>query len=114
MADHNNTHNSHGQERHEHGSLKSYIIGYIISIVLTIIPLVVVLNDMMDRTATITVIMVTAALQFLVQLIFFMHIRDGEQPRWNMITVIFGVLMLLTIVIGSIWIMGNNQIGMKM
>ncbi|NGZ77842.1 cytochrome o ubiquinol oxidase subunit IV [Saccharibacillus alkalitolerans] len=114
MADHNNTHNSHGGERHEHGSVKSYVIGYIISIILTIIPLVVVMNDMMGRTATIAVIMVTATLQFLVQLVFFMHIRDGEQPRWNAITLVFGILILLTIVIGSIWIMGNNQIGMRM
>lgn len=107
MAQHN-AHDSHGHE--QHGSLKSYVIGFILSIVLTIIPLVVVLNDMMGKTGTMIVILGTAALQFVVQLFFFMHIRETEKPRWNVMTLIFGLLMMLTIVIGSIWIMLNNAV----
>ncbi|MFE6078599.1 cytochrome o ubiquinol oxidase subunit IV [Paenibacillus sp. NPDC057886] len=107
MAEHN-SHESHGHE--QHGSLKSYVIGFILSIVLTIIPLVVVLNDMMGRTGTVAVVLVTAAFQFVVQLFFFMHIRETEKPRWNVMALIFGLLMMLTIVIGSIWIMLNNAV----
>lgn len=107
MAEHN-AHDSHGHE--QHGSLKSYVVGFILSIVLTIIPLVVVLNDMMGKTGTMAVILGTAALQFVVQLFFFMHIRETEKPRWNVMALIFGLLMMLTIVIGSIWIMLNNAV----
>jgi len=103
-----NAHDSHGHE--QHGSLKSYVVGFILSIVLTIIPLVVVLNDMMGKTGTMVVILGTAALQFVVQLFFFMHIRETEKPRWNVMALIFGLLMMLTIVIGSIWIMLNNAV----
>ena len=101
---------SHEETSHAHGSLKSYIIGFVLSIVLTIIPLVAVLNDMFNKSTTIAVILVTAALQFLVQLLFFMHLREEDKPRYNSISLIFAVLLLLTIVIGSIWIMTYNQV----
>lgn len=107
MAEHN-SHDSHAHE--QHGSMKSYVIGFILSIVLTIIPLVVVLNDMMGRTGTMVVILVMAALQFVVQLFFFMHIRETGKPRWNVMALIFGLLIMLTIVLGSIWIMLNNAV----
>ncbi|MBR2563684.1 MAG: cytochrome o ubiquinol oxidase subunit IV [Paenibacillus sp.] len=107
MAEHN-AHDSHGHE--QHGSVKSYVIGFILSIVLTIIPLVVVLNDILNRTGTMAIILGAAALQFMVQLFFFMHIRETGKPRWNVMALIFGLLMMLTIVIGSIWIMLNNAV----
>jgi len=107
-----NQHHSHEESSHTHGSLKSYIIGFVLSIVLTIIPLVAVLNDMFNKSTTIIVILVTAVLQFLVQLLFFMHIREEDKPRYNLVSLIFAILILLTIVIGSIWIMTYNQVAM--
>ncbi|MUT67901.1 cytochrome o ubiquinol oxidase subunit IV [Paenibacillus sp. NEAU-GSW1] len=105
-----NAHNSH--DSHEsHGSMKSYVIGFLLSIVLTILPLVVVMNDMMSRTATVVFILIMAALQFIVQLFFFMHIREDKKPHYNVISLIFGLVILVTIVGGSIWIMAYNVIG---
>ncbi|GED68433.1 cytochrome o ubiquinol oxidase subunit IV [Brevibacillus reuszeri] len=101
-------HENHG-DHHNHGSLKSYVIGFILSIVLTIIPLVLVMNQMMSKTATLITIMVMAILQFVIQLFFFMHIREGEKPRYNVQTLILGLVIVLTIVLGSIWIMTFNK-----
>jgi len=100
----------HNDESHSHGSLKSYVLGFILSIVLTVIPLVAVLNNMFSKQATIVVILITAILQLLVQLLFFMHLREEEKPRYNLISLIFAILLLLTIVIGSIWIMTYNTV----
>jgi cytochrome o ubiquinol oxidase subunit IV len=98
-------------DNHEsHGSLKSYVIGFVLSLVLTIIPLVVVLNDMVEGTAAMVVLLVTAVLQFVVQLIFFMHLREEQKPRWNLMALLLGIFILLTIVIGSIWIMTYNTV----
>ncbi|MFE5318710.1 cytochrome o ubiquinol oxidase subunit IV [Paenibacillus sp. NPDC056579] len=104
--------NSHGQHSHSgsHGSLKSYVIGFILSIVLTIIPLVVILNGMFSETARIAIILLMAILQFAVQLVFFMHLKEGENARWNIMALILGIIILLTIVAGSIWIMTYNQV----
>jgi len=104
MANHTN-HSSHAES---HGSLKSYVIGFILSIVLTIIPLVLVMNPLFSKTGTIIAIMIMAVLQFVIQLFFFMHIREGEKPRWNVQTLILGLVIVLTIVAGSIWIMAFN------
>ncbi|WP_432776305.1 cytochrome o ubiquinol oxidase subunit IV [Brevibacillus gelatini] len=100
-------HQNHGD--HNHGSLKSYVIGFILSIVLTIIPLVLVMNQMMEKTALVITILVMAILQFVVQLFFFMHIREGEKPRYNVQTLILGLVIVFTIVAGSIWIMMFNK-----
>ncbi|TBL71045.1 cytochrome o ubiquinol oxidase subunit IV [Paenibacillus thalictri] len=104
----NNT-SSH-EHQASHGSLKSYVIGFALSIVLTIIPLVVVMNGMLGRTATLLLILIMAVLQFAVQLFFFMHLKDGENARWNMSALVLGIIILLTIVAGSIWIMTYNQV----
>ncbi|MDQ0063876.1 cytochrome o ubiquinol oxidase subunit IV [Paenibacillus harenae] len=117
MANHN-AHNAHdtqhgngGHGSHEHGgSMKSYVIGFLLSIVLTIIPLVVVMNDLLSKSGTTLLILIMAVLQFAVQLLFFMHIRDEEKPRFNLMALIFGLVILLTIVAGSIWIMTYNTV----
>ncbi|MGG0937106.1 cytochrome o ubiquinol oxidase subunit IV [Brevibacillus centrosporus] len=98
----------HENHAEHHGSLKSYVIGYILSIVLTIIPLVLVMNQMLGKTALVITIMVMAILQFFVQLYFFMHIREGEKPRYNVQALVLGIVIVLTIVAGSIWIMTFN------
>lgn len=109
MANHN-AHSGHGGHEGGHGSLKSYVIGFILSIVLTIIPLVAVMNDMFSKQVTTVLILVMAILQFAVQLLFFMHIRDEKKPRFNLIALIFGLVIMLTIVAGSIWIMTYNAV----
>ena len=103
---HTGSHENHNA----HGSLKSYIIGFALSIILTIIPLVAVMNHMLSKTGTIVLILIMAVLQFGVQLFFFMHVKEGENARWNIMALIFGLVILLTIVAGSIWIMTYNQV----
>lgn len=105
-----NTHSGHGGHEGGHGSMKSYVIGFVLSIVLTIIPLVAVMNDMFSKQVTTVLILVMAILQFAVQLLFFMHIRDEKKPRFNLIALIFGLVIMLTIVAGSIWIMTYNAV----
>lgn len=104
------SHQQHEHQEQTHGSMKSYIIGFLLSVVLTIIPLVAVLNDMFNKKTTIVIVLITAVLQFLVQLLFFMHIREEEKPRYNLISLVFAIVMLLTIVIGSMWIMTYNAV----
>ncbi|RKN62789.1 cytochrome o ubiquinol oxidase subunit IV [Paenibacillus ginsengarvi] len=118
MAQHSAHTGSHGGHGHHsdsshdeaHGSFKSYLIGFLLSIVLTIIPLVVVLNHWLEGTGAMVVMLGSAVLQFVVQLVFFMHLREEKKPRWNLMALLLGLLILLVIVIGSIWIMAYNQV----
>jgi cytochrome o ubiquinol oxidase operon protein cyoD len=100
--------NEHQHEEHQ-GSFKSYTIGFILSIVLTIIPLYMVLNHTVTGGDLIFFILIFAVLQFIVQLFFFMHIRSGEAPRYNVMALILGLVIAFTIVASSIWIMSFNS-----
>ncbi|WP_066369058.1 cytochrome o ubiquinol oxidase subunit IV [Neobacillus fumarioli] len=90
--------------------MKAYVTGFILSIILTIIPLVLVLNHMMAKTMLMVTILLAAVLQFVIQLFFFMHIREGEQPRYNAAALILGIVFVVTIVVGAIWIMSFNEV----
>ncbi|MDQ0201118.1 cytochrome o ubiquinol oxidase subunit IV [Neobacillus ginsengisoli] len=101
---------SNPEHAEQHGSIKAYVIGFVLSIILTIIPLVLALNHMMAKTALTISILIAATLQFVIQLFFFMHIREGEGPRYNAVALILGIVFVLTIVIGAIWIMEFNSV----
>lgn len=68
------------------------------------------MNHMLGKTGTLVLILLMAVLQFGVQLFFFMHVKEGENARWNIMALIFGLVILLTIVAGSIWIMTYNTV----
>ncbi|MCM3567646.1 cytochrome o ubiquinol/quinol oxidase subunit IV [Neobacillus mesonae] len=95
---------------HEHtANMKAYTTGFALSIILTIIPIILVLNHLLSKTALVVSILLAAVLQFVVQLFFFMHIRDGEGPRYNVMALILGIIFVVTIVAGAIWIMSFNS-----
>jgi cytochrome o ubiquinol oxidase operon protein cyoD len=118
MAQHTaqDTHDSHGGHdthgSHEgHGSLKSYVIGFLLSLVLTAIPLYIVLNDVLEGSAANVVLLGSAVLQFVVQLFYFMHLKEEGKPRYNLMVLILGLFIVMTIVGGSVWIMTYNKVG---
>jgi len=90
--------------------MKSYTIGFVLSIILTIIPIVVVVNDLLSTTATVVTILIMAILQFVVQLVFFMHLKEEGNPRYNLVSLVLGLVIVVTVVVGSIWIMLNNSV----
>ncbi|WP_043530022.1 cytochrome o ubiquinol oxidase subunit IV [Litchfieldella xinjiangensis] len=95
-----------------HGSVKSYVTGLILSIVLTIIPFAVVMGDMLDTAPTIWVIVATAVMQILVQLIMFMHMDTKQEEGWNFMSFVFTVTVLALVVGGSLWIMHHLHLNM--
>lgn len=89
----------------DHGSVKSYIIGFIISIVLTVIPFTLVMKRMLTDKAMFVAIAVLALAQLFVQLVFFLHLSTNSKARWNLSVFIFTLVVVLILVIGSLWIM---------
>lgn len=98
-------------EQENHGSVGQYITGFIISIILSIIPMVLVFNHVMGKVALVWTIIIIAVLQFLVQLFFFMHVRErlDDGPRYNVWALTLGVFLIFVIVGGSVWIMTFNS-----
>ncbi|GEK73504.1 MULTISPECIES: cytochrome o ubiquinol oxidase subunit IV [Halomonas] len=97
---------------HSHGSVKSYVIGLILSIVLTIIPFGVVMTGSLSTSATLLIIVATAVAQVLVQLILFMHMSTKTDEGWNFTSFVFTVAILVLVIGGSLWIMYNLHLNM--
>ena len=95
-----------------HGTLKSYIIGFILSIALTVIPYLIVVDHLLAGDAIVIAIVILGILQLLVQLVFFLHLSSAPDQRWNLMTFAFTVLILVIIVVGSLWIMYNLDYNM--
>jgi cytochrome o ubiquinol oxidase subunit IV len=86
-------------------SLKSYAIGFVLSLVLTAIPFGLVMVESMSNTATITAIFSAAVVQILVHLHYFLHLNASSKARWNVLALLFSVLIMALIVGGTLWIM---------
>jgi cytochrome o ubiquinol oxidase operon protein cyoD len=95
-----------------HGSLKSYVIGFILSIILTLIPYHLVVNHVLTIEGTYIAILAFAVLQFLVQVFFFLHVTEGKSGKANVLALIFTIVVLVILVIGSMWIMYNLDYNM--
>ncbi len=82
MAHDNHAHD-HGTGGESHGSVKSYLIGFVLAVVLTVIPFWMVMSGDFSRTVNGVVIAVTAVLQMLVHLVFFLHLDRSSESRWR-------------------------------
>lgn len=99
---------------HSHGSVKSYVIGLILSIVLTIIPFGMVMSGGFETMTVVVTISIMAILQVLVQLLMFMHLDFKTEEGWNAGSFIFTALILIILVGGSLWIMQNLHANMML
>ena len=95
-----------------HGTLTSYIIGFVISLLLTCISFYLVATRALTDKVLIYTIIGLALAQALFQLLFFLHVGQEAKPRWETIIFYFTVLVILIIALGSLWIMFdlNNRV----
>lgn len=99
---------SHSPTHHagaSHGSVKSYITGFILSVILTVIPFWMVMNPGESHSTVLYVIIGMAMAQILVQLVYFLHMNTSSEGEWNLIAFVFTVIVIAILVVGSLWIM---------
>jgi len=87
------------------GSVKTYVVGIIICLILTFLPYYMVVHALLPANYLVAAIVSFAVIQALVQLILFLHLGDEDHPRWNLMAFLFMALVLVIIVLGSLWIM---------
>ncbi|SFN37219.1 cytochrome bo3 quinol oxidase subunit 4 [Izhakiella capsodis] len=107
---------SHSVSEHgaSHGSVKSYIVGFILSIILTAIPFWMVMEGSASHAVIIGVVVICALVQVVVHLIYFLHLNTKSEGGWNMVAMVFASIIILIVVIGSLWIMWNLNYNMMM
>ncbi len=89
----------------QHGGLRSYLIGFVLAVILTAIPFYLVYTHALPPSRIVWVIAGAAVLQILVHLHFFLHINFTTTPKENLIAVAFTALLIFLMVGGSFWVM---------
>ena len=96
---------SHG-DTHGHGSRKSYLIGFALSVVLTAIPFALVMTGVLHNTqATVLIVMALAFVQIMVHAIYFLHVTARAEGGWTLMALIFTAVLIVIVISGSLWIM---------
>jgi cytochrome o ubiquinol oxidase operon protein cyoD len=114
MADH--AHGAHDEGHH--ATIKEYVIGFGLSVILTAIPFWLVMNGIIaDKTIAALVITAFAAVQIVVHMIYFLHMSGKIEGGWNLMALLFTFLLVGIILSGSLWVMFHlnaNMMPVKM
>ncbi|MDQ0511592.1 cytochrome o ubiquinol oxidase subunit IV [Ancylobacter amanitiformis] len=97
-------HDAHGAE--PHGSLRGYMIGFILSVILTAIPFWLVMTGALgSTTATAFAIMGLAVVQIVVHMVYFLHMNFRTEGGWSMLALVFTLILVVIMLAGSMWVM---------
>lgn len=100
----------------KHASYKKpflmYVVGFGLSLLLTFLAYGIVMARTFSSSLTISLIVFFAIIQLFVQLVFFLHLGREARPRWRLVALGFGVLVVGIVVFGSLWIMDNLNYNM--
>ncbi|RNF51620.1 cytochrome o ubiquinol oxidase subunit IV [Marinomonas hwangdonensis] len=94
----------HSSEAHSHGSVKSYLVGFIWSVILTGIPFWMVMTEAFDKGPTYITIVLFAIVQIFVHLKYFLHLNFSQQGKLDTYSFIFSAVVIVMVVGLSVWI----------
>lgn len=113
---HDAPHGAHGHDHHDahghdddggyHFSVKGYVVGFLLSVLLTAIPFWLVMAKVLPTPGmTAGVILGFAAVQIVVHMIYFLHMNAKIEGGWSMLALIFTAAIVIIMLAGSIWVM---------
>ncbi|MES1163141.1 MAG: cytochrome o ubiquinol oxidase subunit IV [Rhizobacter sp.] len=105
-------HSSHAHDDHAHddigyhATVKGYVIGFLLSVLLTAIPFWLVMGQVLPSPRiTAFVILGFAAVQMVVHMIYFLHMNAKVEGGWSLLALTFTVALVVIMLAGSIWVM---------
>ncbi|MES2027887.1 MAG: cytochrome o ubiquinol oxidase subunit IV [Pseudomonadota bacterium] len=113
-AAHGHGHDDHGHDDgRDHGSMKSYLIGFFLSVVLTAIPFwLVMTNAIESKNWTIAIVVAFAVVQIVVHMVYFLHMNTTSDAGWTMMALIFTIIVVVIALSGSLWVMYHLNVNM--
>lgn len=98
--------NTHGDDAAAHGTLKSYMTGFVLAVILTAIPFWLVIGKMFaSPLVTASVILALAAVQIVVHMVYFLHMNAKSEGGWTLLALIFTLVLVVIALSGSLWVM---------
>ncbi|WP_293761530.1 cytochrome o ubiquinol oxidase subunit IV [uncultured Aquitalea sp.] len=98
---------SHAHDNASHGTVKSYVIGFALSVILTAIPFWMVMGGGFTKQATMIGIFAFAVVQIIVHLKYFLHLNFTQEGKLNTFSFLFTALIIVMLVGLSVWIIST-------
>lgn len=96
-----------------HGSMRDYVTGFVLSVILTAIPFFLVMSGLVGSgRLTAFLVLGCAVIQIIVHMIYFLHMNLKNEAGWTMISLVFTIVVLVIAVIGTIWVMYHMDANM--
>ncbi|MBX3478676.1 MAG: cytochrome o ubiquinol oxidase subunit IV [Brevundimonas sp.] len=84
---------------------RDYVVGFLLSVVLTAIPFWLVMSGTLAPTMTGILVTLFAIAQIIVHTIFFLHVNTRSEGGWTLLALVFTGIMVVIVILGSLWIM---------
>ena len=108
----NAAHDTHDDDTGYHATVKGYATGFLLSVVLTVIPFWLVMGKVLPASATTWIILAFAAAQMLVHMVYFLHLNPRAEGGWSLLALLFTGVLVFILLAGSIWVMYNMNANM--
>ena len=114
-------HGAHGHDSHDHhddgpvshSTFKGYMTGFVLAVILTAIPFWLVMAKVFDKpNTTALVILAFAVVQIVVHMVYFLHMDAKSEGGWNMLALIFTLVVVVITLAGSLWVMYHMNTNM--
>lgn len=106
-------HDAHGGAGH--GTFRGYVTGFVLAALLTAVPFALVMGDMLGNARlTAFIVMAFAVVQIVVHMVYFLHMNTQSEGGWNMLALIFTVVLVVITIAGSLWVMYHLNTNMML
>jgi cytochrome o ubiquinol oxidase operon protein cyoD len=88
------------------GARADYVRGFAMAAVLTVVAFTLVMSHALGNTpSTVAAVMGLAVAQVVVHMVFFLHMNSRSEGGWNLLALLFTLLLVLIVLSGSLWVM---------
>jgi cytochrome o ubiquinol oxidase subunit IV len=89
----------------EHGTIQSYVIGFALSLIFTLVPYFLAVNQIITGLALFSTIITFALLQMVIQVVFFLHLGRERKPRWQAGFLVATAGAIFVVTVATSWIL---------
>ena len=89
-----------------HATLRGYLTGFGLSVILTAIPFWLVMTGAVGSKALTAIIIVAfAVVQIVVHMVYFLHMDPRSEGGWSLLALLFTLILVAIALTGSLWVM---------
>jgi cytochrome o ubiquinol oxidase subunit IV len=106
MSAHHDSGHGHHDNHAPHSTLRGYATGFVLAVILTVIPFWLVMGKVFSNSGTAGFVLLgLAAVQVVVHMIYFLHMDGKAEGGWSMLAMLFTIMVVVIMMAGSIWVM---------